>query len=180
VGLTLGAAEHLVETDPEAAKKLVVQAREASATALSELRDLVRGIHPPVLAERGLGDAVRALALDAPLPVDVTVDLPGRPGESIESTAYFAVAEALANAVKHAKASRIAINVRWADGDLWLTVTDDGRGGADPRRGTGLAGLSRRLGTVDGSLTVASPPGGPTVMTMEIPCALSLPKTSPC
>src|SRR5262245_26847380 len=103
LGLALGAAEHLVETDPEAAKKLVVQAREASATALSELRDLVRGIHPPVLAERGLGDAVRALALDAPLTVDVTVDLPGRPIESIESTAYFAVAEALANAVKHAK-----------------------------------------------------------------------------
>ncbi|HEU0239999.1 MAG TPA: sensor histidine kinase [Micromonosporaceae bacterium] len=180
LGLALGNAERLVDTDPEAAKRLVTQAREASSTALAEIRDVVRGIHPPVLAERGLGDAVRALALDTPMPVDVTVDLPGRAAEAVESAAYFAVAEALANVVKHARASRIEVNLRWADGVLRLTVRDDGRGGADPRRGTGLAGLTRRLGTFDGSLTVDSPPGGPTVLTMELPCVLSSPKTSPC
>jgi signal transduction histidine kinase len=180
VGLALGAAERLVDTDPRAAKKLVTQAREASATALVELRSLVRGIHPPVLAERGLGDAVRALALDTPVPVDVTVDLPGRASEPIESAAYFAVSEALANAVKHAGASRITVDLGWADGLLRLIVRDDGRGGADPAQGTGLAGLSRRLAAFDGTVSLASPPGGPTEVRMELPCVLSSAKTSPC
>jgi signal transduction histidine kinase len=178
VGLALDAAERLVDTDPEAAKKLVTQARDASGTALVELRNLVRGIHPPVLAERGLGDAVRALALDTPVPVEVTVDIPGRPSEPIESAAYFAVSEALANAVKHARASRIMVDIRWSDGLLRLIVTDDGRGGADPALGTGLAGLSRRVAAFDGTVSVASPPGGPTEVRMELPCVLSSAKTS--
>src|SRR5690606_20792708 len=141
--------------------KLLAQARETSATALTELRDLVRGIHPPVLAERGLGDAVRAVALDAPLPVEVTVDLSGRPAAPVESAAYFATVEALANAARHSGASRVAIDIRHADDVLRITVTDDGRGGADPARGTGLLGIKRRLGTFDGTLTIESPPGGP-------------------
>ncbi|HEY7486487.1 MAG TPA: histidine kinase, partial [Streptosporangiaceae bacterium] len=178
LGLTLGAAEHLVETDPEAAKKLVVQAREASATALSELRDLVRGIHPPVLAERGLGDAVRALALAGPLDVEVTVDIPGRLEAPVESAAYFAVSEVLTNAAKHSGAQRAWIDLSHADGRLRISVTDDGRGGADAARGTGLRGIERRLGTFDGVLALSSPQGGPTMVTMELPCALSSPRTS--
>jgi signal transduction histidine kinase len=178
VGLSLATVERLMETNPDAARALVAQARETSETALVELRDLVRGIHPPVLAERGLTAAIRALALDTPLPVEVVGDLPGRPPAPVESAAYFATAEALANAVRHAAASRVRVDVRHTGGVLRIEVRDDGRGGADPRRGTGLAGVRRRLGTFDGVLSVDSPVGGPTVVTMEIPCALSSPRTS--
>jgi signal transduction histidine kinase len=178
VGLSLAAIERLMETDPDRARTLLAQARESSATALSELRDLVRGIHPPVLAERGLGDAVRAVALDTPLPVAVTIDMAGRAEPAVETAAYFAVCEALANAARHANAHRVDIDIRHRDGVLTITVTDDGRGGADPAAGTGLRGMRRRLGTFDGVLIVRSPMGGPTVLTMEVPCALSSPKTS--
>lgn len=178
VGMSLATVEQLLERDPQAARAMLVQARETSATALTELRDLVRGIHPPVLSERGLGDAVRAVALDYPLPVDVSVDLPGRLDPPIESAAYFAVLEALTNATRHGGATRITVDLRYTDGTLRLTVTDDGRGGADPARGTGLAGIGRRLGTFDGVLSVDSPPGGPTELRMEVPCAFSSPRTS--
>ena len=178
VGLTLGAIERLLDSDPDAARQLVAQARETSAAALAEPRDLVRGIHPPVLSERGLGDAVRALALDAGTPVTVTVDLPGRPPAPVESAVYFAVSEVLTNAVKHAGATAIAIDLGHRAGTLRVAVRDDGRGGADPGRGTGLAGIERRLGTFDGTIAVHSPPGGPTEVTLEVPCALSSPKTS--
>ncbi|MFL6075962.1 MAG: histidine kinase [Mycobacteriales bacterium] len=179
-GIALGAIEHLMDRDPAAAKVLVAKARETSAAALAELRDLVRGIHPPVLAERGLTDAVRALALDSPLKVEVTVDLPGRPEQPVESAAYFAVAEALANVGKHAKARRVRIGMSHDGRALRITVADDGRGGADPAAGGGLRGIARRLGTFDGVLAVSSPPGGPTDVTMEIPCVLSSPRTSTC
>jgi signal transduction histidine kinase len=178
VGLTLGAAEELVESDPVAAKRLLAQARESSVTALGELRALVRGILPPVLTERGLGDAVRAVALDSPLPVEVDIDLPGRPAAPVESAAYFALCEALANAARHSGAERVWISIRYDAGVLRMVVTDDGRGGADPTRGTGLRGVDRRLGTFDGTLAVESPVGGPTEVTMEVPCALSSPRTS--
>ncbi len=178
LGLSLGAIDELMERDPDAARALVAQARANSASALSELRDLVRGIHPPVLAERGLGDAVRAVALDSPLPVDVTVALDDRPDAPVESAAYFAVSEALANAIRHSGAQRVSIDIRYQNGRLTITVTDDGSGGADPTRGSGLRGVARRLGTFDGTLAVHSPHGGPTVITMEIPCALSSPRTS--
>jgi signal transduction histidine kinase len=177
VGLSLAAIERLMDSDPARARALVAQARESSATALAELRRLVRGIHPPVLAERGLADAVRAVALDTPLPVAVTVDLPGRVEPPIETAAYFGVCEALANAARHAQSHRIDVDISYRDGLLTLTVTDDGRGGADPTAGGGLLGVRRRLATFDGVLAVTSPPGGPTVVTMEIPCALSSPKT---
>jgi len=180
VGLTLGTIERLMDTDPAAARRLVAQARETSATALAELRDLVRGIHPPVLSERGLPDAVRALALDTGAEVTVAGRLPGRLPAPVESAAYFAVSELLANATRHGAAEGITVDIRHRDGLLRVTVTDDGSGGADPSRGTGLRGIERRLGTFDGSLAIHSPRGGPTVATLELPCVLSSPKTSTC
>jgi signal transduction histidine kinase len=180
MGMSLGIVEALLDKNPEQARELLAKARAESAEALAELRDLVRGIHPPVLAERGLGDAARALALRTPVPVEAEVDLPGRPEPAVESAAYFALSEMLTNAVKHAEASRIWLELGHRDGMLRLTVTDDGRGGADPAAGTGLAGVERRLGAFDGVLAVSSPTGGPTVVTLEIPCALSSPKTSSC
>jgi signal transduction histidine kinase len=133
-----------------------------------------------VLADRGLGDAVRSLALASPLAVEVAVDLAGRPPPPVESAAYFAVSELITNATKHARASRIWVDIRYAGGVLRVTVTDNGRGGADAAGGTGLRGLLRRLGTFDGILALSSPPGGPTVVTMELPCVLSSPRTSSC
>jgi signal transduction histidine kinase len=180
LGMNLRAVERMLPGRPEAALALVAEARETSLRALNDLRGLVRGIYPPVLADRGLGHAVRALALDTPLPVDLDIDLPGRLTAPVESACYFAVAEALANAVKHAGAQRVHIRIRHADGMLRIEVADDGAGGADPGRGTGLCGIERRLGTFDGILAVSSPAGGPTMIVMEVPCALSSPKTCSC
>ncbi|GIJ60481.1 sensor histidine kinase [Virgisporangium aurantiacum] len=174
VGLSLGAIEQLIDKDPDAARELLRQARATSATALADLRDLVRGIHPPVLSERGLADAVRAIALDTPLPVRVTVDpevdTGGRLPAPVESAAYFAVIEALANAARHSGAGEISVSIGYSGRALWMRVADDGRGGADPANGTGLAGIRRRLGTFDGTLDVSSPAGGPTVVAMTLPC----------
>jgi signal transduction histidine kinase len=171
MGMDLGTIEVLLDKDPEQAKRLLAQARQSSVDALTELRDLVRGIHPPVLAERGLGDAVRALALRLPVPSEVTVELDGRPDAPVESAAYFAVSEVLTNAVKHSGADRIWIDLHRTEGKLRISVTDNGRGGALITAGSGLAGVERRLGTFDGVLAVGSPAGGPTMVTMEIPCA---------
>lgn len=179
LSMSIGLAEQLVRRDPEAVRKLLAEARETSGQALAELRGLVRGIHPPVLAERGLDGAVRALALAVPLPVAVTVELPGRPPAPVESAAYFAVAEALANATKHSGAARAWIRLGHADGRLTMVVGDDGRGGADPAAGSGLAGVGRRLAAFDGTMVLSSPAGGPTVVSMELPCELSSPRTSP-
>jgi signal transduction histidine kinase len=189
MGLTLDAAGRLIDTDPAAARALLYEARDASARALAELRDLVRGIHPPVLADRGLADAVRALALESPLRVRVTGSLagspgsPGGPGEPgprparlpapVESAAYFAVSELLANVAKHSGAAAAEVDLWHSDGSLRVRVSDDGAGGADPARGTGISGIARRLGAFDGVLVVSSPVGGPTVVSLEIPCALS-------
>ncbi|MGY0023502.1 sensor histidine kinase [Streptomyces sp. YJ-C3] len=173
MGMDLGTIEALIEKNPARAKALLAQARQSSAEALTELRDLVRGIHPPVLAERGLGDAVRALALRLPVPAEVEVELAGRGDAPVESAAYFAVSEALTNAVKHAGADRIWVDITHTDGQLRISVTDNGRGGAVVADGGGLAGIERRLGTFDGVLAVSSPAGGPTMVTMEIPCVLS-------
>jgi signal transduction histidine kinase len=180
VGMTLSAADHLLDTDPKASRALLNEAREASAKALDELRDLVRGIHPPVLADRGLGDAVRALALESGMRVTVSVDVPGRLEPAVESAAYFAIAEVLANAAKHSGARHVALDVRHHDGVLRMVVTDDGCGGARIGRGTGLRGIQRRLAPFDGTLALDSPAGGPTTVTMELPCVLSSPKTTLC
>ncbi|MER6027852.1 sensor domain-containing protein [Streptomyces sp. NPDC001851] len=173
MGMDLGTIEMLVEHDPAQAKRLLAQARRNSAEALEELRDLVRGIHPPVLAERGLGDAVRALALRLPVPTEVSVELPGRADAPVESAAYFAVSEVLTNAVKHSGAERVRVGLRHTGGRLRITVTDNGTGGAALGAGSGLAGVERRLAAFDGVLAVSSPAGGPTLVTVEIPCALS-------
>jgi signal transduction histidine kinase len=180
LGMNLRAVERMLPGRPEAALALVAEARETSLRALNDLRSLVRGIYPPVLADRGLGHAVRALALDTPLPVDLDIDLPGRLTAPVESACYFAIAEALANAVKHAGARRVHIRIRHADGMLRIEVADDGAGGADPAQGSGLRGVERRLGTFDGILAVSSPAGGPTMVVMEVPCALSSLKTFSC
>ena len=171
LGISLRAMERLIRTSPDAAVALATESRENSARALAELRALVRGINPPVLAERGLGDAIRALALDCSLPATAEVDLPRRLPPPVETAAYFAVAEALANAAKHAGARSVNVRAACSSGMLRIEVTDDGTGGADPSRGTGLRGVERRLGTFDGVLAVSSPPGGPTIVVIEMPCA---------
>ncbi|MEU0277165.1 sensor domain-containing protein [Streptomyces sp. NPDC006195] len=173
VGMDLGTVEALIEKDPARAKALIGKARQSSAEALTELRDLVRGIHPPVLAERGLGDAVKALALRLPVETEVRVELTGRVPAPVESAAYFAVSEALTNVIKHAGADRVWVDVSHIRGMLKIAVTDNGGGGAVIGTGSGLSGLERRLGTFDGVLAVSSPAGGPTMVTMEIPCELS-------
>jgi signal transduction histidine kinase len=176
LGMNLRAVERMLPASPQAALALVAEARETSSRALSDLRNLVRGIYPPVLADRGLGHAVQALALDTPLPVRVDVDLPGRLTAPVESACYFAVAEVLANAVRHSGAGHVDIRIQHAGGVLRIEVCDDGIGGADQAKGTGLQGVERRLGTFDGIMAVSSPPGGPTMIAMEVPCALSSPK----
>jgi signal transduction histidine kinase len=180
MGMTLDAAGQIIESNPDAARALVLEAREASVKALAELRALVRGIHPPVLADRGLADAIRALALDAPARISLASDLNGRPPAPVESAAYFAASELLANVSKHAEARQTWVDIRYTDGMLRIGVTDNGHGGAEPALGTGLRGIERRLAAFDGVLAISSPPGGPTAVTMEIPCALSSPKTSSC
>src|SRR5215469_13039494 len=180
LGISLRALERMLPASSPAALALVAEARETSLRALTDLRHLVRGIYPPVLADRGLAHATRALALDTPLPVELDIDLPGRLAPPVESACYFAVAEMLANAVKHSGARRVHIRIQHTAGVLRIEVADDGAGGADPARGTGLRGVERRLGTFDGILAVSSPPGGPTMIAMEVPCVLSSPKTCSC
>jgi signal transduction histidine kinase len=178
MGMNLDAVEQLLDSNPQAARALLTETRDSSSKALSELRDLVRGIHPPVLSDRGLGDAVRALAMDSPLPVDVVVDLPGRLDAPVESAAYFAVSELLTNVAKHARAARVWIDIRHDQGALRISMTDDGAGGAVASAGTGLRGIESRIAAFDGILDVSSPHGGPTMAMMEIPCALFSPKIS--
>jgi signal transduction histidine kinase len=180
LGMNLGMAEEVLASDPAAAKDLLAEAQRATGSALSELREVVRGIHPPVLADRGVDGAVRALALRSPLPTQVEMDIGGgRLPPPVESAAYFAVAEALTNVIKHSDASRAWVRLRKAGGRLTIVVGDDGKGGADPEGGTGLRGIQRRLASFDGTFEIASPVGGPTIVTMELPCESSSPRTSP-
>ena len=178
VGMTLGLADEMFARDPEAASRLVAEARATTVAALADLRDVVRGIHPPVLADRGLSGAVQALALDMALPVDVRARLDGRPPAPVESAAYFAIAECLSNVGKHAGATSAWVEVTHGAGVLRAEVGDDGRGGADPRHGTGMLGVMRRLAAFDGTMVVSSPAQGPTLITLEVPCVLSSPRTT--
>jgi len=173
VGMNLAAAERLIEDDPAAARVLLAEAKESSSAALRELRELVRGIHPPVLADRGLVDAVRSLAIELPVPVTVNSTLVGRLSAPVESAVYFAVSELLANVVKHARATAVTVDVRHEGALLTVEVRDDGVGGAEPSAGTGLRGIERRLGAFDGTVHVASPAGGPTVVTIRVPAAVA-------
>ncbi|MFD6968413.1 sensor histidine kinase [Streptomyces sp. NPDC059979] len=172
LSMTLGLAELELRGLPQAAEAaaLVARGRGEAKVALEQLRDLVRGIHPQVLTDHGLAAAVAEVALRHPVPVSVDLDVP-RLAESVEITAYFTVTEALANAAKHSGASRVAV-VGKVEGDrLTLSVTDDGRGGADPGAGAGLAGLADRVAMLKGRLVVSSPVGGPTELRVEVPCS---------
>ncbi len=170
LGMSLGMAEQkLAAADPQAARELLAEARTGAGEALRELRDLARGIHPPVLADRGLDAAVRALAASSPIAVTVSVMMPERPKAPVESAAYFVVAEALANAGKHAQANRVDVRIVRDREELTVEVHDDGVGGANPSGG-GLSGLRRRVEALDGTLTVLSPPGGPTTIRASMPC----------
>jgi signal transduction histidine kinase len=153
--------------DVSGARELVDAAHRGAKDALAELRDLARGIHPPVL-DNGLADALATLAAGSAIPVELATDIPARPTPAIETIAYFCAAELLANAAKHSLATRIVLEATGRDGKLLLSVTDDGAGGADPD-GSGLSGLAQRVSTVDGRLEIASPPGGPTQVTVELP-----------
>jgi signal transduction histidine kinase len=158
-------------TTAEEARAAIAEAHEAAKSALAELRDLVRGMHPAVLEDRGLDAALSGVAARMPIPVRLTVDLPRRPPPVIEAVAYFVVSEGLANVVKHANASHAEVFVRRYGERLHVIVSDDGAGGADPVRGSGLAGLARRAESVDGTFEIDSPPGGPTLLTVDLPCA---------
>ena len=179
LGMTLGMAAEVLERDPEGARRMLDEARQTSSAALGDLRDVVHGIHPPVLADRGLKSAIEALALDLAVPVEVTgAAFPALPAP-VESAAYFTVAECLANIAKHADATRAWVELAHPAGLLTVVVGDDGRGGADPASGTGMRGVARRLAAFDGTMTVSSPKGGPTLVTLEVPCDSSLPRTTP-
>lgn len=185
-GMSLGLAEQMVTSDPEAASELLREARATTVGALDDLRTVLRGIHPPVLADRGLVGGVEALVADVPLPVTVSAAAVPRLPAPIESAAYFAVAECVTNAVKHADATRAWVGIRHEEGRLRMECGDDGGGGAEPA-GSGLGGVARRLSAFDGTMAVSSPPGGPTIVTMEVPCqpprppddGSSSPRTSP-
>lgn len=172
LGMNLGLAKELIDRDPAAAAGLIAEAQQSSSTALADLRSLVRGIHPPVLADRGLTGAVQALALTHPRPVEADIELDGRPPAPVESAVYFAAAELLTNSAKYAAARNTWVWIRHEDGVLTAMVGDDGIGGAQATAEGGLAGVQRRLAAFDGTLSVASPLGGGTIVTVKVPCVL--------
>ena len=171
LAMDLGMARERMESDPDSARELVDEAHEEAKRALAELRDLVRGIHPAVLTDRGLDAAVSALAGRSQVPVTVSCDVPGRLPEAIESTAYFVIAEGLTNVAKHSRARHAYVNLRLSDAVLCVEIADDGVGGADPAGGSGLRGLGDRVAAVDGSLVLERTAAGRTVLRAEIPCA---------
>jgi signal transduction histidine kinase len=177
VAMNLGLAEELLSKDPQSLTELLAEARSSTLTALDDLRTVMRGIQPPVLADRGLQGAIRALALDLAVPVTVGGQIPGRVPVPVESAAYFAVCECLANVVKHSGALQATVDLGYGGGVLSVAVRDDGVGGASLAAGSGLRGVARRLEVFDGTITLTSPAGGPTVVTMEVPCELSSPRT---
>jgi signal transduction histidine kinase len=165
----LGLAGEAFEDDPAQARQLVEQARDGVVLALGELRDLVRGIGPPVLLDRGLAAALEGVAARSPIPVTASIVLPRRPPGEVETAAYFVVCECLANAAKHSHADRLMVDLHEDQEGCVVTVSDDGRGGADPN-GTGLRGLADRVAALDGVLSVHSPAGGPTTIHAVLPC----------
>jgi signal transduction histidine kinase len=170
LAISLGMAR-VNATTAEEAQQALTQAHEEAKAALSELRDLIRGLHPAVLEDRGLDAALSGVAARMPIPVRLSVDLPRRPAPVIEAVAYFVVSEGLANIAKHAQASQAEVVVQRAGDRLHIIVSDDGVGGASPARGTGLAGLASRARSVDGDFDVFSPPGGPTLLSVDLPCS---------
>jgi signal transduction histidine kinase len=184
IAMDLGMAQERIDRDPAGARELLDQAHAASKEAITEMRMVARGIHPPVLTDRGLDAALTSLAARSPVPVTLDVRVPERPSPTIEAIAYFCVSEALTNVAKHARASAVQVDATsTGPGDdvpagtgrrrLVVRVTDDGVGGADPHLGTGLHGLTDRVRAVDGRLDVESPPGGPTTLTVTLPWSQS-------
>ena len=186
LGMSLGLVEQLMETDPERARALLAEASSSTSSTMEDLRAVVRGIHPPVLADRGLTGAVESLTMELAVPCSFTLTgFEGTNGEPVrldapvESCLYFGVAEGLANVVKHSGASRAGVSLVRLPDRVTATVTDNGRGGAAAATGTGLVGVERRLRAFDGTLRIESPTGGPTTLTMELPCEPSSPRTTP-
>ncbi|MFI6291275.1 sensor histidine kinase [Nonomuraea sp. NPDC050790] len=171
LAMRLGVAERTMADDPERARGLLREARDGAEEAMAELRGVVRTIYPPILADRGLDGAASALAARCPVPVTVAVDALGPLPAAVEATAYFVVAEALTNIAKHARAERASVAIRREGASLLITVADDGHGGADESRGSGLAGIRRRVAALDGATRLTSPPGGPTTLEVDLPCA---------
>jgi signal transduction histidine kinase len=169
LAINLGMARAQAGT-AEQAHQAIAEAHEEAKAALAELRDLIRGLHPAVLEDRGLDAALSGVIARMQIPVRLTVDMDRRPAPVIEAVAYFVVSEGLANIAKHSQASEAAVFVQRSGGRLHVIVTDDGVGGADPSLGTGLAGLARRAASVDGTFEIDSPPGGPTLLTVDLPC----------
>ncbi len=172
LAMNLGMARENLKNMPDEVRKVIEEAHEEAKEALAEMRTLVRGLHPAVLEDRGLDAALSGIAARAPLPVRLTVDTGERASPTVEAVAYFVVSECLTNIARHARATRAEIDVRRDGGTLRIHVLDDGAGGADPARGTGLASLAQRAKSVDGKLRLDSPVGGPTVVSVELPCAL--------
>ncbi|MFB7127417.1 sensor histidine kinase [Kitasatospora xanthocidica] len=172
LAMNLGLARRTLKDVPPEVMQVIIDAHEEAQAAIDELRDLVRGLHPAVLEDRGLDAALSGIAARAPLPVHLDVDLSEQIAPTVEAVAYFTVSEALTNVAKHARARRVDLSVRTTGGRLRLVISDDGVGGADASRGTGLTGLRKRAASVDGTMSVLSPLGGPTTITVELPCAL--------
>ncbi|KOU40250.1 histidine kinase [Streptomyces sp. WM6378] len=172
LAMNLGIARATLTDLPPEARAVIDEAHREAKEAIEELSSLVRGLHPAVLEDRGLDAAISGIAARAPFPVELTVDLAERPSPTVEAVAYFVVSETLANVAKHARATRCSVLVRRRAQLLTITVSDNGVGGADPAGGTGLLGLRKRVGSVDGTIRINSPHGGPTVITVELPCGL--------
>jgi signal transduction histidine kinase len=169
--MNLGMTRTTLTDVPPHVREAIAQAHEEAKLALTELRDVVRGLHPAVLGDLGLDAALSGIAARSAVPVRLLVELPRRPPRAIERVAYFVVSETLTNVARHAHATIVNIIVELENDQLRIIIFDDGRGGADPSRGTGLRGLSQRIRSVDGSMTIDSPPDGPTLITVELPCA---------
>jgi signal transduction histidine kinase len=170
LAMDLGRARERFDSEPESARRLVNEAHEEAKAALAELRNLARGIHPAVLTDRGLDAALSAVIARSPVPVSLVVNVPARPPASVESAAYFVVAEALTNVAKHAQATRVNVSIVLQNNKLVLDIRDDGVGGADSSRGGGISGLADRVHALGGWMRVLSPRGGPTSVMAEIPC----------
>ncbi|KOU41848.1 hypothetical protein ADK54_20155 [Streptomyces sp. WM6378] len=170
LAMQLGLAERTLSADPTAVGPLLTRAREGAEEAMAELRDVLRSVYPPILADRGLAGAVSAVVARCPVPATLELGELGDVPAQIEVAVYFAIAEALTNAAKHAHARSVSVTLARAGGTLRAQITDDGRGGAAEGGGTGLRGMRQRVEAVDGVLRVQSPPGGPTVITVECPC----------
>ncbi|MEU5644332.1 sensor histidine kinase [Streptomyces milbemycinicus] len=172
MAVNLGLAKATLGDLPEEARKVIDEAHREAKEAIEELNNLVRGLHPAVLDDRGLDAALSGIAARAPLPVRLHIDIPERPAPTVEAVAYFVVSESLANTTKHAQATGADVTVVRTGDILRVVIADDGVGGADPAQGSGLTGLVGRVGSVDGTFDLSSPRGGPTVITVELPCVL--------